>query len=167
MASPEPRIRGYIEKVITIPGNLQQACEEFNTGKYYECHETFEEIWQEEQGEVRDLYKGLIQVAAAFVHISRGGYKGANRLLATAVGYLEPYRAGGAMGFDVEAICRAAERAHGRLREQGPDGVVLEPGMAPVYACDLSRLKQEAVRWRAWGFDGAGNALEMTIHIPD
>jgi uncharacterized protein len=167
MTSPAPRIRGYTEKRITIPGNLVQACEEFNSGKYYECHETLEEIWQEEQGEVRDLYKGLIQVAAAFVHISRGGFKGANRLLSTAVGYLAPYRGTGAMGFDVEAICRASEHAHERVQRQGPGGVTLEPGMAPVFAVDLRKLPEEAVRWRAWGFDREGNALEMTIHVPD
>ena len=162
-----PRVRGYIEKRITVPGNLLQACEEFNSGKYYECHETLEEIWQEEEGEVRDLYKGLIQVAAAFVHISRGGYKGANRLLGTAVGYLQPYRRDGALGFDVEALCRAAEAAHERVLQLGPGGVVNEPGMAPVWTCDLSKLPGEARRWRAWGFDSQGNALEMEIRIPD
>lgn len=150
-----------------MPRNLEQACHEFNTGRYYECHETLEEIWQEEQGEVRDLYKGLIQVAAAFVHISRGGYKGANRLLGTAVMYLAPYRAEGAMGFDVEAICRAAERAHRRIQEQGPGNVALEPGMAPVFACDPAKLPEEARRWRAWGFDAEGNELEMEIQVPD
>lgn len=165
--SPEPRIRGYLTKRITVPGNLLQACAEFNSGKYYECHETFEEIWQEEQGEVRDLYKGLIQVAAAFVHVSRGGYKGANRLLVTGVGYLAPYRQDGAMGFDVESICSAAERAHALVVAQGPGGVVLEPGMAPLYACDTSKLPQEAIRWRAWGFDREGNPLDMEIHVPE
>lgn len=165
--TPRPRIRGYTTKAITVPGNLVQACEEFNSERFYECHETLEEIWQEEQGEVRDLYKGLIQVAAAFVHISRGGFKGANRLLQTSVGYLAPYRQEGAMGFDVEAICRAAERAHRRVVEQGPEAVMLEPGMAPVYACDLARLPAEARRWRAWGFDREGNPLVMEIQVPE
>jgi hypothetical protein len=162
-----PRIRGYTLKRITVPGNLVQACDEFNAGKYYECHETLEEIWQEEQGEVRDLYKGLIQVAAAFVHISRGGFKGANRLLATSVGYLAPYRETGAMGFDVNAICSAAESAHRRILAQGPGAVVLEPDMAPVFDVDLSLLAAEARRWRAWGFALDGAVLEMEIHVPD
>jgi hypothetical protein len=163
----EPRVRGYTLKRITVPGNLLQACEEFNSGRYYECHETLEEIWQEEQGEVRDLYKGLIQVAAAFVHVSRGGYRGAMRLLTTAVGYLEPYRPDGAMGFDVEAICRASEAALGRVEDQGPDGVANEAGMAPRFHCDTALLPAEARRWRAWGFDVAGGPLEMEIHVPD
>jgi hypothetical protein len=162
-----PRIRGYTLKRITVPGNLQQACREFNAGMYYECHETLEEIWQEEQGEVRDLYKGLIQVAAAFVHISRGGFKGANRLLATSVGYLGPYRELGAMGFDVDAICAAAESAHRRILAQGPGAVSLEPGMAPTFAVDLAAIPAEARRWRAWGFAPEGSALEMEIHVPD
>jgi uncharacterized protein len=165
--SPEPRIRGFTAKRITVPGNFAQGCEEFNSGKYYECHETFEEIWQEEQGEVRDLYKGLIQVAAAFVHISRGNYRGARRLLSTAIGYLEPYRAPGAMGFNVDEICERAERALERVEAQGPDGVENEPGMAPVYRCDQARIPEEARRWKAWGFDREGSALEMEILVPE
>jgi hypothetical protein len=150
-------------KTITVPGNLRTACEQFNRGEFWECHESLEEIWQEEQGEVRDLYKGLIQVAAAFVHLSRGNYRGADRLLTTGVGYLEPYRAGGAMGFDVDGICAVAERAHARLRADGPEGTAVHPELTPVYAVDESKLAAEARRWSAWGFDRDGRALPMEI----
>jgi hypothetical protein len=71
------------------------------------------------------------------------------------------------MGFDVEAICRASEAALARVREQGPEGVKNEPGMAPRFQCDTSLLPGEARRWRGWGFDAAGAALEMEIHVPD
>ena len=141
-----------------------KACEEFNSGRFFECHETFEEIWQEEQGEVRDLYKGLIQVAAAFVHASRDNPRGTERLLTTALGYLAPYRADGAMGFDVGAICGAAERALAALREGGVEAAL---AAVPRYACDATKLPAEAVHWRAWGFDRHGSALPMEITIPE
>lgn len=150
-------------KIITVPGNLQRACEQFNRGEFWECHESLEEIWQEEQGEVRDLYKGLIQVAAAYVHLSRGNYRGADRLLTTGVGYLDRYRAEGAMGFDVDEICRVAERAQARLRTDGPEATAVHAELTPVYAVDESRLAEEAKRWGAWGFDRDGNALPMEI----
>ncbi|MFN0147149.1 MAG: DUF309 domain-containing protein [Dehalococcoidia bacterium] len=154
-------------KLITVPGNLRQACAEFNGGRYFECHETLEEIWQEEAGDVRDLYKGLIQVAAAFVHLTRGNYVGADRLSRTALGYLAPYRPGGAMGFDVDAICRQVESAHRALIANGPENVVYDPGAAPHFACDESHLAAEGLRWRAWGFDRDGRALEMQIDVLD
>lgn len=154
-------------KTITVPGNLRTACEQFNRGEFWECHETLEEIWQEEPGEVRDLYKGLIQVAAAYVHLSRGNYRGADRLLATAVGYLQPYRARGAMGFDIEGICTVAERAHARLRADGPEATTVHPELTPVFSVDESRLPAEARRWGAWGFDRDGHAVPMEILVLD
>lgn len=170
MSQPEPNERprrGWVTKHITVPGNLARACREFNTGKYYECHETLEEIWQEEEGEVRDLYKGLIQVAAAFVHITRGNDRGARRLLATGAGYLEPYRAEGALGINVDEICRAATAALAVVESAGSIQVPSEPACIPVYRFNPAGLAAEAIRWRAWGFDPEGSPLTMPIQVPE
>jgi len=157
-----------VTKRITVPVTLKRACDEFNTGRYFECHETLEEVWQEEQGEVRDLYKGLIQLAAAFVHVSRGSFIGANRLLQTGVGYLSPYRAAGAMGFEVDRICREAETAHAAVATLGPGGLAgFDLALAPRFACDSAALCREAGRWQAWGFDAEGLPLEMTIEVAE
>lgn len=166
MTQPRTRQRHLVTKQITVPGNFARACAEFNSGQFFECHESFEELWQEEQGDVRDLYKGLIQIAAAFVHLSRAKYIGADRLLRTGVAYLAPYRAEGAMGFDVDAICRAAEDMHTRLLAAGPTGVAsLDLSRRPFYRFDADRLCDEAVRWGAWGFDrdGQPNVMEITV----
>lgn len=166
--APSRPPRGFVTKTITVPGNFQQACDEFNSARFFECHESFEEIWQEEHGPVRDLYKGLIQVAAAFVHANRNNEFGVKRLLTTALEYLEPYRATGAMGFDVGAICREAERALHAAHELPKDRVhEVYPVFVPYYEFDLDSLPGEAVRWDAWGFDRQGNALEMEITVPE
>jgi len=167
--SPGPvRRRGFVTKRITVPGNLRQACDEFNSGRFFECHETLEEIWQEEPGPVRDLYKGLIQAAAAFVHVTRGNAAGAARLLRTSAGYLAPYGTEGAMGFDVAAVRDALEAASVELARIAPGAVeTLSPGWQPEFRLDNSRLPAEAVRWAAWGFDTHGNALEMEITVPE
>lgn len=166
VTQPARRQRRLVQKTVTVPGNFQRACDEFNAGKFFECHETFEEIWQEEAGEVRDLYKGLIQVAAAFVHLTRGNHFGAERLLRTALGYLAPYRPGGAMGFDVETICRDAEDAYARIVALGKAHIAeFDLSRRPVYAFDATALAAEAVRWQAWGFDAAGRALPMEITV--
>ncbi len=158
--------RRLIEKTITVPGNLRKACEEFNSGNYFECHETLEEVWHEEDGPVREFYKGLIQLAAAFVHISRGNLAGADRLLRTSRGYLAPYRAAGALGFDVEALAAAAEACHESIRALGASGIgEVDLSGAPVWRFDVSALPAEARRWGAWGFGTDGSAMEMTITV--
>ncbi|GMV86782.1 MAG: hypothetical protein AMXMBFR80_26370 [Dehalococcoidia bacterium] len=165
---PGIRRKRLVEKRVTVPGNLARACEEFNRGLFYECHETLEEIWQQEHGPVRDLYKGLIQVAAAFVHITRGNYAGAERLCRTALGYLAPYRGSGALGFDVDRIASDVEDAHGRIIALGPGRIQeFDLSRRPVYAFDAGALTGEAVRWRAWGFDAAGNAETKTIIVAE
>ncbi len=165
---PPRRKKHLVTKVVTVPGNLRLGCDEFNAGKFYECHERFEEIWQVETGPLRDMYKGLIQIAAGFVHLSRGKYIGGERLLRTGVGYLAPYRDTGAMGFDIGGICRDAEQVYRRLLAAGPDGVAgLDLSMRPLYAFDVAALRAEAVRWRAWGFDSAGRAEPMSITVAE
>lgn len=162
------RKKQLVQKQITVPESLVRGCEQFNAGLFYECHESFEEIWQDEQGPVRDLYKGLIQLAAAFVHISRGNHTGAERLTRTALGYLAPYRPAGAMGFDVERICSDGENVYRRVTELGPEGMSeFDVALRPVYNVDLNALKHDAPRWHAWGFDASGNALPMTITVAE
>lgn len=164
-AAPRPR-RHLVTKTVTVPGNLHRACHEFNTGLFFDCHETLEEIWQQDHSGIRDLYKGLIQVAAAFVHIKRPNHFGADRLTRTALGYLEPYRATGAMGFDVETIARGVEVVNTRVNELGRAHIAeYDLSVRPTYAFDESLLPEEALRWRAWGFDESGNPLPMEITV--
>ena len=44
----------------------------FNAQLFFEAHEVLEELWLKERGGVKDLfYKGLIQLAGAFVHVQK------------------------------------------------------------------------------------------------
>lgn len=165
---PPRRKKQLVTKTITVPGNLDKGCADFNAGKFYESHEHFEEIWQYERDGCRDAYKGLIHVAAAFVHLSRAKYPGAERLLRTALGYLAPYRAGGALGFDIETVCTGVEDVYGRVLAAGPDGLwAFDLARRPVFTYDPGLLRAHALRDGAWGFDQEGTALEMEITIAE
>jgi predicted metal-dependent hydrolase len=43
----------------------------FNAGRYYEAHDALEHLWLACTDSNRGFYKGLIQIAGAFVHISK------------------------------------------------------------------------------------------------
>ncbi|HEV7404208.1 MAG TPA: DUF309 domain-containing protein [Chthoniobacteraceae bacterium] len=45
------------------------AC--FNAGQYYEAHDVLEHLWLRGCGEEHAFYKGLIQIAGAFVHLRK------------------------------------------------------------------------------------------------
>lgn len=154
-----------VTKTVTVPAAFERFCADFNAGRFFEAHEWLEEVWQYERGPIRDLYKGLIQIAAGFVHASRGNRGGAIRLLATGVAYLEPYRETGAMGWDAAAIAAAAEDALRRLHESPPGLDGFDIARRPIMAYDAEALGREAPRWNAWGFDDSGNPLEMEITV--
>jgi len=44
----------------------------FNRQQFYEAHDVLEELWlQDRKGATGDFYKGLIQLAGAFVHLQK------------------------------------------------------------------------------------------------
>ena len=47
-----------------------------NAGKYFEAHEALEVAWLEEQGKVRELYRGILQIAVVYLHATRRNYNG-------------------------------------------------------------------------------------------
>ena len=52
--------RSFLGKPIMEPQDdprFIKGIEEFNSGLYFECHETLEEIWLEEHGEDRKFYQ--------------------------------------------------------------------------------------------------------------
>jgi len=68
-----------------FPPGLSRYVARFDRREYWLAHEELEEVWRADR---RDTFKGLIQIAAAFLHIERENWRGARRLLRTALGYL-------------------------------------------------------------------------------
>ena len=57
----------------------------FNAGKFFECHEAWEEIWLRAKGEEREFLHAMIQAAAALHHFRQGNLKGAQSVGARAI----------------------------------------------------------------------------------
>jgi len=64
----------------------------FNRGLYYEAHEVLEELWlADRKGPNHGFYKGLIQLAGAFVHLQKNRLRPAASLFRLARANLQPY----------------------------------------------------------------------------
>jgi hypothetical protein len=63
----------------------------FNAGEYFEAHEALELAWRDERGPVRELYRGVLQVAVAYYHILRGNYPGAVKMFVKSRTWLGPF----------------------------------------------------------------------------
>ena len=69
-----------------------KGIEFFNTCEFFESHEAWEELWQEDFGPARKFLQGLIQAAVALHHFGNGNIRGAKKVYFGSCGYLEPYR---------------------------------------------------------------------------
>jgi predicted metal-dependent hydrolase len=62
----------------------------FNSGRFFECHEAWEEVWKRASGSEKLFYQGLIQAAVALLHAERGNLRGAASIFRKARAKLDP-----------------------------------------------------------------------------
>ncbi len=98
---------------------LAKGIREFNSWRFYDCHETLEDIWRAEPGDLADFYQGIIKVAAGFHHLLRGNHKGTVNLLGPGLALLEPYRPT-RQSVDVQRLIEEAGACYQRARKLGP-----------------------------------------------
>src|ERR1700736_2237391 len=63
---------------------FKEGIDLFNEGKFFECHEAWEEVWKRSEGDAKLFYQGIIQAAVAILHAQRGNLTGAASLYAKA-----------------------------------------------------------------------------------
>jgi len=101
---------------------LAKAVAELNSGAYFACHETLEELWLGTPEPERRLYQGILQVAAGLLHLERGNRSGALTLLSRGSALLRPF-APTAHGLDIDALLADTARLHNKLEERGPEAM--------------------------------------------
>jgi len=72
-----------------MESSIAEGIRLFNTQKFFEAHEALEAVWLKAQGDEKTLLHGLIQVAAAFHHFTRGNLVGFQSLLEKGLTKLE------------------------------------------------------------------------------
>jgi len=94
----------------------------FNTGHYFEAHEALELAWREETGTIRDLYRGILQVAVMYHHIVRHNFRGAVKVFQRAMPWLKPFPTQ-CHGINIGDLRQNAEAAYNELARLGPNGI--------------------------------------------
>lgn len=114
------------------PGQLLLAIQQFNRREWYECHETIEELWLGEQGEMKDFLQGSLQIAVALLHLRNGNYGGAVSLLESGVNYLNRV-SDICLWVDVAALIADAEKVRSALEELGRENMdSLDQSLIPL-----------------------------------
>ena len=105
-----------------LPDLVLQGIEEFDRGKFFECHEYLEEAWMQESGRVRYLYQGILQVGVGFYHLQNGNWRGATGLLRNGTIRLREFEPV-TLGVDVTKLVRESERCLQQLETLGRDHI--------------------------------------------
>jgi uncharacterized protein len=122
----------------------------FNLRKFFEAHEELEIAWNEEKGEVRDLYRGILQVAVTYLHITRGNYDGAIKVYKRSQRWLQGWN-DVCRGINIKQFQEDAKKAMNEVEKLGKE---------KISEFDISLFKP--IQWtekRVWICDRCGSEM--------
>jgi len=73
------------------PDAFAEGIRLFNAAEFFEAHEILEDVWRAGSGPEKKFLQGLIQLAVALHHHSKGNLRGARSLLARSARNLRGY----------------------------------------------------------------------------
>ena len=102
------------------PPSLLKGIAQFNRGEFFEQHETLEALWRAEQGEVRYLYQGILQIGVAMYQVKRRNHHGAVSMLRRGSIYLQQFTPR-CQTVHVDALLSQAGHILKAVEQLGPD----------------------------------------------
>lgn len=120
MSKKSAKISGLVEKHQGQALNAYYLAffELFNLQQFYESHDVLEELWlADRKGPDGDFYKGLIQLAGAFVHLQKERLRPADALFGLATANLKKYPPMHEQ-LDLNALVEEIQGWSNRLREK-------------------------------------------------
>ena len=95
--------------------SLHFALSLFNKEKWYEAHDAFEDIWNNVDGDERQVIQGILQVSVSQFHLKKGNLNGATILLGEGLGRIKN-RTNINLGIDLESFCECLEKLLRKLQ---------------------------------------------------
>jgi predicted metal-dependent hydrolase len=99
-----------------------EGLELYNAGEYFKCHEVLENAWRAEKGPIRELYRGILQVAVGYYHIQRGNYIGARKMFKRCRRWLAPFP-DTCQGINLAGLRRDMQAVEDAIVRLGPDRI--------------------------------------------
>jgi len=126
------RVAALVEPHAKLDAHYAGYFKQFNRQKFYEAHDVLEHLWlKDKHGPDGAFYKGLIQLAGAFVHLQRDHLKPAAALFKLADSNLARYPAVHEH-LDVNAVCHLIAQWLGELERAEFKANPLTPQFAKV-----------------------------------
>ena len=114
-----------------------EAVNSFNSQKWYEAHDLFEELWFEAMGELRELLQGIIQISVAEYHLENGNAKGSVLLMAEGLNHLHTSQSL-SIGYDLVFLCDVVRKRLSALQHQMNPTDLPKPFLTPMVHVELT-----------------------------
>jgi len=94
--------------------SFKEALNLFNSQNWYEAHDALEDIWNELDGDERQIIQGILQISVSQFHLSKGNNNGAIILLGEGLGRIKK-RSHINLGIDLVSFCICLEKLLNKL----------------------------------------------------
>lgn len=147
MSGKHHRVAAFVDSLSKASDSAHHPCYLgyftcFNAGDYYEAHDVLEHLWLECADNNYLFYKGLIQIAGAFVHLKKQHARPdhpvdgrrlhpAARLLSLGIRNIAPYGPVH-MDLEIERYCGACEEWKSRIEQNAFSKNPWNPDSKPV-----------------------------------
>jgi len=107
---------------MTIHPRAITGIQYFNQKRYFEAHEELEVAWKAEKSQIRELYRGILQIGVAYYHIQNQNYRGGKVMLERAKKWLALFP-DEILGINVKSLLLDANFVYQTLLQLGPENI--------------------------------------------
>ena len=118
---------------------LLEGIAQFNDGYFFQSHETWEDFWLLCPLPARTFLQGVIQIAAAFVHLRRSEYEGTVKLLGHGLAKLEDFP-DVYLGVDVQRLVADVTAARDAIVALGVEGFTGWDDVPRIHLVDVAKV---------------------------
>ena len=106
-----------------LPDEALQGLFEFNKRNFFEAHEHLEAAWNNGPNPGSELYRGILQIAVAYLQIERKNYQGAVKMFLRSRQWLNSVP-GECRGIDIAQLKKDKEAVYDEVVSLGPNRLV-------------------------------------------
>ncbi len=128
---------------------------------YFECHEELEELWKQDQrGERKQYWVGLIQIAVSLYHHRRNNFQGAIRMMQNAISIIQKEKKQiMSLGLNPEELLRLLKKRVKEIENHDP----YYSFNLPIIDSELLSLCEQKCQLLGlnWGMESPLNNLQL------
>jgi uncharacterized protein len=117
--------------VEALPASFWQGVQEFQSGQFYECHDTLEALWIEAQEPDKTFFQGILQIAVACYHLGNQNWRGAVILLGEGIRRLSSYQPEYGT-IDVNCLLDTSSALLNYLQSTGPEQIAQSSALIQI-----------------------------------